>query len=173
MGAVPNLVVLSPTDDIEMHAMVRWMLEYDGPVYLRTGRSPVPRLLPDDHVYQPGHWPTVRAGDDVTLVGIGITVHICAEAAELLEADGISAQVIAASSFKPADDANFAERAARTAGVVTLEDHNVRGGLASRVGEILGWHHPLPLESIGLNDRFAESGNAAALFEKYGFTPRC
>ena len=170
LGAVPNLTVLSPSDDVEMHAMVGWMLDHDGPVYLRTGRSPVPRLFPEDHRHVAGHWPTVTEGTDVTLVGIGITVHICARAAELLEKDGISAQVIAASSFKPTDEQDFAVRASKTAGVVSLEDHNVRGGLASRVAEILAWHAPLPLESIGLEDRFAESGNAQALFEKYGFT---
>jgi len=171
LGAIPNLTVLSPSDDVEMHAMVRWMLEHEGPVYLRTGRSPVPRVLPDDYAYVPGHWPTVREGSDVTLVGIGITVHLCVRAAELLEREGISAQVIAASCFKPTDETGFAERAATTRGVVTLEDHNRRGGLGSRVAEILGWNAPLPLESIGLEDRFAESGATAALFEKYGLTP--
>ena len=175
MGSIPNLAVLSPSDDVEMHAMVRWMLDYDGPVYLRTGRSPVPRVLPADYTYDPRPLADDRrrqrrhAGRH-RLVGIGITVHICAEAARLLGAEGISAQVIAASSFKPTNERGFIDRAARTAGVVTLEDHNLRGGLASRVAEILGWHHPMPLESIGLEDRFAESGAAAALFEKYGFT---
>lgn len=170
LGAVPNLAVLSPSDDVEMRAMVRWMLDHEGPVYLRTGQRPVPRVLPEDHLHVPGRWPVVREGTDVTLVGIGITVHLLVQAAELLERDGVSAQVMAASSFKPADEAWFAEQAARTACVVTMEDHNRRGGLASRVAEILAWHHPLPVESIGLEDRFAESGAPAALFEKYGIT---
>lgn len=170
MGSIPNLTVLSPSDDIEMHQMVRWMLDHKGPVYLRTGRSPVPRLLPTDYRYLPGHWPTLREGTDVTLVGIGITAHICMRAAELLHAGGISAQVIAASTFKTADGEGFAERAARTAAVVTAEDHNLRGGIASLVPELLCKHHPMPVESIGLADCFAESGSAAALFQKYGFT---
>jgi transketolase len=146
------------------------MLDHEGPVYLRTGKSPVPRVLPDDHVHVPGRWPVVREGADVTLVGLGITVHLLLEAAALLEGDGISAKVVAASSFKPTDGEHFAELAAGTRGVVTMEDHNVRGGLASRVAELLAWHNPLPVESIGLEDRFAESGAAAALFEKYGLT---
>ena len=171
LGAIPNLTVLSPTDDVEMHAMVRWMLEHEGPVYLRTGRSPVPRLLPDDYRFVPGHWPTVRPGSDVTLVGIGITVSLCVQAAELLEREGISAEVIAASCFKPTDEQGFAARAAKTRGVVTLEDHNRRGGLGSRVSEILSWHAPMPVESIGLDDQFAESGATDALFRKYGLTP--
>ncbi len=170
LGSIPNLTILSPSDDVEMHAMVRWMLDHDGPVYLRTGRSPVPRVLAENHVHAAGRWPTVREGDDVTLVGVGITVHLMVEAAERLAREGVSAQVIAASSFKPTDGEHFAARAGRTSAVVTMEDHNVRGGLASRVSELLAWHHPMPVESIGLEDRFPANGSAAGLFEHHGIT---
>jgi transketolase len=171
MGSIPNLVILSPVDRVEMRQMVHFMLRHEGPVYLRTGRSPVPQVLPDDHVYRPGHWPTVREGTDVTIVAIGIMVHIALEACRLLAADGVSAACVNASTFKPVDGASFVARAALTGAVVTAEDHNVRGGLGSLVSELLAAAYPLPVERVGLQDRFAESGRAALLFEKYGLTP--
>jgi transketolase len=170
MGAIPNLVILSPGDPVEMRHMVRFMIDYKGPVYLRTGRSPVPPVFPLDYKYRLGFWPTARRGTDVTIVAIGIMLHLSIEAAEMLSADGISAQVISASTFKPVDDKSFVERVAETGAVVTAEDHNVRGGLGSLVSEILCQHHPLPVERVGIQDRFAESGDAVLLFEKYGLT---
>lgn len=170
MGSIPNILILSPCDPVEMREMVRFMFDYHGPVYLRTGRSPVPTVLPAGYKFDLGHWPTVREGRDVTLVGIGIMVHIALEASDILAKKGISAQVINASTFKPVNERTFIERAAPTGAVVTAEDHNFRGGLGSLVSEILCQHHPLPVERVGLKDRFAESGKAALLFEKYGLT---
>ena len=170
LGSIPNVLILSPADEIEMHQMVRFMLNYRGPVYLRTGRSPVPNVLPSDYTYEKGYWPTVSNGTDVTLVAIGIMVHIALAACEILNKEGISAQLINASTFKPVDEKSFIDSVRNTGAVVTAEDHNIRGGLGSRVSEILCQHYPVPVERVGLNDQFAESGNARLLFEKYGLT---
>lgn len=170
MGSIPNVVMLSPADSVEMHAMVNFMLEYHGPVYLRTGRSPVPTLFDSSYTYQLGYWPTMCSGNDITIVAIGIMVHIALQAAELLKNYGISAQVMNASTFKPVQVENFIERVKNTRVVVTAEDHNIRGGLGSLVSELLCEYYPMPVLRIGLKDQFAESGEARKLFQKYGLT---
>jgi len=170
MGSIPNLVILSPADSVEMRQCVRFMLDYQGPVYLRTGRSPVPQVLPETYQFKLGVWPIIREGSDVTIVAVGIMVNIGLEACQILEQEGISAKLINASTLKPVDEQSFISQVQPTGAVVTAEDHNVRGGLGSLVSSILCQHYPLPVEQIGLQDRFAESGNAKALFEKFGLT---
>ncbi len=168
--SIPNLTVLAPADDVELRAMLRWMLDQPGPVYLRTGRSPVPRVHPERFELDPGDWPTVRHGTDVTLVGLTTQVETALKAAELLEEQGVSAQVLNASAIKPVDEARIAARIAATGAAVTVEDHTVRGGIGTLTCEILGRHAPVPVEMVGIEDRFAESATPPELFDKYGLT---
>jgi transketolase len=168
--AIPNMVLLAPTDPVETEAMLRFMLDYDGPVYLRTGRSPVPTLLPADYSFQLGQWPTIRDGDDVTLVGVGTQVERVLLAAEELAREGISAQVLSASSLKPIDEPALTAKIAGTGCAVTVEDHNIHGGVGSILAEILARHEPMPIEFAGVPDRFGDSGFPEELFAKLGFS---
>ncbi len=171
MRTIPNVVVLSPADPVEMERMLEFMLDYKGPVYLRTGRSKVPQVLPDDYEFTLGYWPTLKEGKDVTIIAVGIMTVMALRAHELLAKEGISAQVLNASTIKPVDEKSMLDRVIPTKAVVTAEDHNIMGGLGSLVSEILCQHHPLPVEFVGIRDRFAESGDAMELFKKYGLSP--
>ena len=112
----------------------------------------------------------MREGTDVTLIACGMMVAVALDAAELLVAEGISAAVIDMSTIKPIDRALISEWAAKTGAIVTAEEHNVIGGLGSAVAEVLALDKPVPMEMVGVEDVFGESGTAAALVEKYGLT---
>jgi transketolase len=170
---IPGTAMISPADRIEMRHMVRWMLECEGPVYMRTGRSPLPLLHGNsfnDYELNVGQWPVIREGTDVTLVSLGAAMRVATSAVKLLENNGVSAQLLNASWIKPIDEEYVSERLGRTRGVVTIEDHNVKGGIGTIVSEILCQHHPMPVERVGLADTFAESGEWQELYEKYGLT---
>jgi len=170
MRAIPNTVILNPVDPIELEAMMRFMLDYHGPVYLRTGRSPVPEVLDKDYNFSLGVWPVIRDGEDVSIVACGVMVEKALEAASILSEQGILAKVINASSIKPVDEEDFVLKVKKTGAVVTIEDHTLMGGVGTIVSDILCKHCPMPVEKIGLNDCFAESGLPKELFEKYSMT---
>ena len=111
--AIPGMTVISPADPIEMALATRAILEFDGPVYMRTGRSPAPRLFGDDHTFEIGKGQILRDGDDVTIVACGVEVARALEAAELLAADGIAARVVNMPTIKPIDAELLARCAAR------------------------------------------------------------
>jgi len=170
MRAIPNTVILSPADPVELEAMVRFMLDYQGPVYLRTGRSPVPDVFDNDYQFSLGHWPVIRDGKDITIVACGVMIEKALEAAKILFKQGISAKVINASTIKPVDEEDFIKKVSRTGAVVTVEDHTIMGGIGTLISDILCKHYPMPVEKIGLNDCFAESGTPEQLFNKYSMT---
>ncbi|MFZ5449208.1 MAG: transketolase family protein [Thermodesulfobacteriota bacterium] len=171
MRILPNLVVLAPADGPETRAMTRWAATYQGPVYMRTGRMAVPLIYDDSYVFELGRGSVLREGLDVTLMGIGIMVQACLDAAVLLAADGIEARVVNMSCLKPLDWELVVDSARRTGAVVTAEEHMVAGGLGSAVSEILGEHFPVPMKRIGLKDTFGMSGKPADLLKHYGLTP--
>ncbi len=171
--SIPNTAMISPADRIEMRHMVRWMINHQGPVYMRTGRSPLPLIHGskfEDYQLQVGRWPVISEGTDVTLVSVAVAMRVAFEAVEFLSEKGISAQLLNASWLKPVDETYVSGLMARTKGVVTVEDHNVKGGVGTLVSEILSQHHPMPVERVGLQDVFAESGEWQELYEKYGIT---
>lgn len=170
MRAIPNTVILSPGDDIELEAMMRYMLDYKGPVYLRTGRLPVPRLFDETYIFEPGRWPVLSSGTDCTVVANSVMIEYALEAAAIMEGEGVSVKVLNASTLKPVDEEDFISKVAATGCVVTAEDHNTAGGVGSIVADILCKRLPLPLEKIGVHDRFGESGDAEKLFERFGMT---
>jgi transketolase len=171
MRILPNMVVLVPADGPETRAMVRWAAAYQGPVYIRTGRMPFPVIYPENHTFEPGRGDILREGEDVTLAGIGLMVHHCLEAADLLAAAGVSARVLNLSSLKPLDWELVADSARRTGALVTAEEHLATGGLGSAVSEVLAEHCPAPLQRIGLRDIFGTSGPADILLKHYGLMP--
>ena len=170
MRILPNMTVLVPADGPETRAMVRWAASYPGPVYLRTGRMAVPVIYDDSYRFQPGKSSLLREGDDVTLMGIGVMVHACLEAATSLAREGISARVLNLSCLKPLDWELVADSARRTGAVVTAEEHMATGGLGSAVSEVLSEHCPARLARIGVRDTFGTSGKPEHLLKHYGLT---
>ncbi len=170
MRILPNLVVLAPADGPETRAMTRWAADYQGPVYMRTGRMALPVIYDDSYTFTLGRGSRLREGRDVSLMGIGIMVQACLDAAALLAQDGIEARVVNLSCLKPLDWELVVESARRTGAVVTAEEHMVTGGLGSAVSEILGEHCPTPMARIGLRDTFGMSGKPGDLLKHYGLT---
>ena len=169
MRTIPGMVILNPADDVEAKACVKAAYEYNGPVYLRFGRLAVP-VINDrpDYKFELGKGVVLREGKDVTIVATGLCVSSALEAAEKLAADGIDAKVINIHTIKPLDEELVVAAAKECGKVVTVEEHSVIGGLGSAVCETLSKKAPTPVKTIGVQDRFGESGPAVALLEKYG-----
>jgi len=168
--AIPNMVVLVPADPNEVEQVVRAAINYQGPVYIRLARPKVPKFLPNDYKFEIGKSCVLLNGYDVTIIGTGIMVYECIKAAEKLSKEGISARVINASSIKPIDEKTIVKSAEETGAIVTVEDHNIIGGLAGAVAEVLVETKPICMERIGLRDTFGESGSQEELFEYYGLS---
>jgi len=169
MRTIPGMVVMCPADDVEAKAAVRAALEHEGPVYIRFGRAAVP-VINDrpDYAFAIGKGSILREGSDVTIVATGICVDSALGAAGLLEAEGISAEVVSICTIKPLDEDIVINSAKKTGRVVTVEEHSVIGGLGSAVCDALSASHPTRVKKLGMQDVFGESGSAAALVQKYG-----
>ena len=169
MRTIPGMTVINPADDVEAKAAVKAAIEHEGPVYLRFGRLAVPVINdPASYQFEIGKGITMKEGKDVTIIATGLEVSESLEAAKMLEADGISAEVINIHTIKPLDEALVVASAKKTGKVVTVEEHSVIGGLGGAVAEVLAEQAPTKMLRIGVNDTFGESGPAKALIEKYG-----
>jgi len=168
--AIPGMVVISPADPLEVEQATEAILNYEGPVYMRTGRSPARRILNPDYRFELGKGHILRDGSDVTIVACGVEVARALDAAEHLVQQGISARVLNMSTLKPIDTELLVRCAEETGCLVTAEDHNIYGGLGSAVGEALVQTYPCPIEFVGVRDTFGESGEPEELAEKYGLT---
>lgn len=169
MRAIPGMVVINPSDDVEAKAAVKAAYEHQGPVYMRFGRLAVP-VINDrpDYQFKLGKGVVLREGKDVAIIATGLPVANCLEAAEKLAADGIEAKVINIHTIKPLDEELVALAAKETGKVVTVEEHSVIGGLGSAVCDVLCAQAPTKVLKIGINDTFGESGPAVELVKKYG-----
>lgn len=169
MRTIPDMVVMCPSDVVEAEAATLAAMEYEGPVYMRFGRAAVP-VINDrpDYQFVMGKGTVLREGSDVTIVATGLCVDSALGAAKLLEADGISAEVINICTIKPLDEELIINSAKKTGKVVTAEEHSVIGGLGSAVCDCLCAKYPVPVKKIGMQDVFGESGTVAALLRKYG-----
>lgn len=169
MRTIPGMTILNPADAVEARACVKAALDYEGPVYLRFGRAAVPVIndRPDYH-FEMGKGVLLKEGNDVTIVATGIMVAAALEAAEKMETEGVSAEVINIHTIKPLDKDLIIKSARKTGKVVTAEEHTIIGGLGGAVCEALCEDYPVPVCRIGINDVFGESGSAGALLVKYG-----
>jgi transketolase len=170
LRALPNIPIVQPADEIETKQAVAYAVEHDGPLYLRLTRQNVEPVSPPGYRFQLGRWPVLRSGHDVTLIGSGGPLANCLEAARLLAPEGISAEVINASTIKPLDEGGLLASAGRTGHVVTVEDHTVAGGLGTAVAELLGEALPTPVKRLGVQG-FGESGDPKGLYAKHGLDP--
>ena len=168
MRTIPGMVVMCPSDDVEAVACVKAAYEHQGPVYMRFGRFAVPVIndRPDYH-FEIGKGDVVKEGKDLTIVATGLCVASALEAAEMLKADGVDAEVINICTIKPLDEDLIIASAKKTGKVVTVEEHSVIGGLGSAVCDALYEKAPTPVCKLGMQDKFGESGSAQALMEKY------
>ena len=140
----------------------------EGPVYLRFGRLATPIINSEDYKFEIGKGVKLKEGTDVTIIATGLCVNESMEAAKMLEADGISAEVINIHTIKPLDEELVLSSAKKTGKVVTVEEHSVIGGLGSAVADVLSEKEPTRMIKIGINDVFGESGPAVELIKKYG-----
>ena len=170
--AIPGMTVISPADPVEMALATKAMLEFDGPVYMRTGRSPAKRVFGDDHTFEIGKGQIVRDGKDVTIVACGVEVARAVEAAQILSETGVSARVVNMATIKPIDTALLKRCAKETGAIVTAEDHNIYGGLGGAVAEALAQTKPCPIEFVGVRDTFGASGEPEELATAFGIDGR-
>jgi transketolase len=170
MRAMPGMVTVSPADDVEARQVLRWAAAYDGPCYVRLVRDATQRLFGDDYRFAFGRAVTVREGRDVTLISTGAQTPRVVDAADLLAADGIDAHVVHVPTIKPLDVAAIVAAAERTGRVITVEEHTVIGGLGGAVAEALSEHRPTPVNRIGLQDLYPQSGPNDDLLEIYGLS---
>ena len=168
MRAIPGMVVINPSDDIEARAAVKAAYEYVGPVYLRFGRLAVP-IINDgaDYKFEIGKGVTLREGSDCSIIATGLCVSEALAAADALAEQGIHAEVINIHTIKPLDEELVVKTAKKTGRVFTVEEHSIIGGLGAAVAETLGEKCPTKITRIGVNDVFGESGPAKELLHKY------
>jgi len=170
MRALPNMTVISPCDEYETNAAIKAAIEYNGPVYVRLGRLAVEAVHSPDFKFELGKGVTLKDGKDVTIVATGLMVQESMKAAEILAEKGIDARVVDIHTIKPIDTELLVKCAKETGLVVTVEEHNISGGLGSAVCEALSENYPCKVKMIGIQEKFGKSGTPAALLEKYGLT---
>ena len=169
MRSIPGMVVINPSDDVEARAAVKAAYYHEGPVYLRFGRLAVPVINDHpDYKSEIGKGVVLHEGTDVTIFATGLEVAEANIAKDLLEADGISVNLINIHTIKPIDEELVVAAAKKTGKVVTVEEHSVIGGLGSAVCDVLSEKAPTKVMKIGINDVFGESGPALELIKRYG-----
>lgn len=168
MKMLPGMTVINPCDFNQTKAATLAIADYQGPVYLRFGRPKVPNFTPADAKFEIGKALTLQEGTDITLIATGHLVWPALIAAENLQNQGISVEVINIHTIKPLDEAAILTSVKKTGCVVTAEEHNYMGGLGESVARVLATHHPTPQEFVATQDTFGESGTTTALMAKYG-----
>lgn len=172
MRTIPGMTVLCPADAVSARAAVEAAIKYQGPVYMRFGRAPVPVIYGDDYRFEIGKGKVLADGEDVTIIAAGLTVYMALEARELLKQKGIDAAVIDMASIKPLDGELVIKYAKKTGKIVTAEEHSVIGGLGGAVCECLSENCPVPVKRVGIKDVFGASGKALEVAEAFGISPR-
>ena len=163
MRGVAGMTIVEPYDGVQLRQMIPALLELDGPVYLRYDRVPTPDFYGPDYRYQLGKADVLREGNDVTLISSGVLLTQCLAAADILKGKGVEARVLNMHTIKPVDRGAVEKAARETGRIVTVENHNVIGGLGSAVAEAVVETCPVPMRRIGIQDRFGEVGDRAYL----------
>jgi len=170
MRSLPGMTVEVPADGSAARLALFELYDRSGPAYLRLGRPAVPTLYPADMDYQIGKAIELRSGKDATLIGCGIMVARCMEAAEMLSRQGIEVAVVDMHTIKPLDEEMIVRQARQTGAILTAEEHSIIGGLGSAVCESVCAHHPVPVVRMGIEDVFGQSGSPEELMQFYGLT---
>jgi transketolase len=170
--SLAGFVVIAPADEASTKALVKAAAAYVGPVFIRTGRPKAPVVYGADRTFAIGKAVQVAEGSDVTIIANGLLVAQALLAADALDAEGISARVIDMHTVKPLDREAIAKAAAETKAIVVAEEHRVDGGLGVRVAQVVAETRPCPMEFVGIQDTYAESGQPDELMDKYGLVAR-
>ncbi|MFK8267413.1 transketolase family protein [Capnocytophaga cynodegmi] len=168
MKMLPGMVVINPCDYNQTKAATIAIADYQGPVYLRFGRPTVANFTPEDQKFEIGKGILLTEGKDVTIIATGHLVWEALLAADELEKQGISAEVINIHTIKPLDEEIILNSVKKTKCIVTCEEHNYYGGLGESVARVLTQRFPIPQEFVAVNDTFGESGTPSQLMKKYG-----
>lgn len=168
MRAIPNMTIVCPSDITETEMAVRALAEYEGPVFLRLSRESVSRDYDESHPFEIGKGVEVSEGSDLSIVATGRTVKMALEASDILKAEGVNARVIDMHTIKPLDEDILLKAAKETGAIVTVEEHNVIGGLGGAVCETLSSYYPVPVLRVGVKDKFGESGTYAEILKRAG-----
>ncbi len=172
MRTIPGMTIVNPADAVEAKAAVKAALDTPGPFYLRFGRYAVPVINdPSNYTFELGKGQELTHGADVAIVATGLMVTHSLQAAEMLEAEGIHARVINIHTIKPIDQDILIKAAKETGVVVTVEEHNIIGGLGSAVCEVLSENAPVPVIRMGVKDTYGHSGDVPSLLEHHGLNP--
>lgn len=170
MRSIPNMKVFSPCDEKETEEIIKYVANCDGPCYVRLGRLAVDSVNSSNYKFEFGKGVTLREGNDCTIITTGSMVQVSLEAQQKLKAEGINVRVINLHTIKPIDTEIILKAAKETGKIVTVEEHNVVGGLGSAVSEVICENHPSLVKKIGINDIFGQSGKPEELFKEYGLT---
>lgn len=168
MKMLPGMTVINPCDYNQTKSATLAIADYEGPVYLRFGRPSIANFTTPELGFEIGKGILLNPGNDVTLIATGHLVWEALKAAEMLETDGISAEVINIHTIKPLDETLIINSIQKTGAVVTAEEHNYLGGLGESIAGLLALKHPTPMEFVATQDCFGESGTPSQLMEKYG-----
>lgn len=171
MRTLPNMTVINPSDAIETEAAIKAVMDYNGPCYIRLGRSGVSVINDnDDYKFEIGKGCVLREGKDATIIATGIMVEAALEAYNILAEEGIRVRVINMHTIKPIDEELIINAARETKLIVTAEEHSVIGGLGSAVAEVVTSNSPVTVLRVGIKDVFGESGKPSELLKAYGLT---
>ncbi|MBP9883335.1 MAG: transketolase family protein [Chitinophagales bacterium] len=168
MRMLPGMTVIVPCDYNQTKAATLAIADYEGPVYLRFGRPKVANFTADNQPFEIGKAQLLAVGSDISIFATGHMVWNAIEAARLLAAEGISAEVINIHTIKPLDEKAVIQSVAKTGCAVTAEEHQIFGGLGDLIAGVLARHQPVPMEMVAVNDSFGESGKPEELLVKYG-----
>jgi transketolase len=167
MRVLPKMTVIAPGDYLETKKAIRAAVKIKGPVYIRYGRAKSPVFTTSQTSFKIGQAEVLKKGKDVTIIACGPMVYEALVAAENLAKNNIKAEVINCHTIKPIDKKTIINSAKKTNKIVTIEEHQVNGGLGSAITEVLSQNYPIPVEMIGMPDSFGESGSADKLLNKY------
>ncbi|MFC1807351.1 transketolase family protein, partial [Candidatus Omnitrophota bacterium] len=172
MRVLPNMSIVVPADALEAERATIAAASKESPVYLRLGREKMPQLMSEDDEFEIGKARLIQEGKDLTIIACGVMVFHAIQASEMLKEEGIEAGVINLHTIKPIDKAAILKAASRTGAIVTAEEHLLAGGMGSAVSEVLIQECPVPVEMVGVSDRFGESGLPWELMNHLNLMPK-
>ena len=170
MRTIPGMTVMCPSDDVEARKMVHAAYEMEGPVYIRFGRAATPVYHDETFSFTVGKGEVLQDGTDVAIIATGILVPEAIEAGKRLAAEGIKARIINMATIKPLDEELMIRAAKECGRIVTVEEHNILGGLGEAVAAVVAEYVPVPVHRIGVRDEFGHSGPATELLKQFGLT---